>query len=172
MLTHAHGTARAPAHCGATPRVRRRAGRLALAVVAALLVLAHALLVTVTPAHAEIVGCRSDPVVTLSNGVTFDLSATIDDAASDVQQTLYVLHAPVGTQVVSVVGTDSLVGLTEHFAFYADEAPHTYATDTIVSTGASTIAVTANTVVVGASGSSAASASGQAQQDLQVAVTQ
>jgi len=51
-------------------------------------------------ARAKISGCRSDPVVLLSTGVAVDLSAAIDDAATDVQQVAYTVHAPVGTSVV------------------------------------------------------------------------
>ncbi len=100
-------------------------------------------------ARASIGGCRSDPVVILSNGVVLDLSAAIDDTVDDVRGTTYTLHAPVGTGVVAVVGTDGVLGLTEHFVFQADQAASTYATETVVRTGRGGVAVTATTDVVG-----------------------
>jgi len=101
-------------------------------------------------ARASIGGCRSDPVVILSNGVVLDLSAAIDDTADDVRGTTYTLHAPVGTGVVAVVGTDGVLGLTERFVFQADQAASTYATETVVRTGQGGVAVSATTDVVGA----------------------
>ena len=61
--------------------------------------------------HAAISGCRSDPVVTLSNGVTLDLSTVVDDsselrerAKSDLQKLLAapasVTPAPVAPDTV------------------------------------------------------------------------
>src|SRR5438128_12259453 len=70
--------------------------------------------------HAAVGGCRSDPVVTLSNGYVLDLSAVVNDTATDVQQVSYTLHAPVGTWVTSTVDT-SVLGPKDTFQFYADE---------------------------------------------------
>jgi len=53
-------------------------------------------------AHADIGGCRSDPVVVLSNGVVVDLSAVIADDAADVRGVAYTLHVPAGLRAVSV----------------------------------------------------------------------
>jgi len=147
-----------------TPRAAR--GGVALGVG----LLAGALLMPAAPAQASIGGCRSDPVVILSDGVTLDLSATIDDDARDVRETIYVLHAPVGTRVVGVVGTDGAVGLTERFYVYADGAAHTYATATMVVTGSPRIGVTATTAVVTAGGTALASARGQDRQWVPVSV--
>ena len=106
----------------------------------------------------------------LSNGVLLDLSATINDSAADVQQTLYTLHAPVGTQVMAVLGTDGAIGLTERFAFSADAPANTYVTQTVVDTGAAGVSVTANTTVVSASGSVMAARAGYSHQALPLTV--
>lgn len=123
-------------------------------------------------AHATIGGCRSDPVVTLSDGTVVDLSATIDDASSDVQQVAYTLHAPDGASVVSVVNTDGAIGLKEVFRFYADAPAGTYATTTAVSTATSGIAVSGTTTVVPLAGLSVSgSATGKDQQSLPIQLT-
>src|SRR5438045_9690558 len=85
--------------------------------------LAHSLMAPDT--HAAISGCRSDPVVTLSNGVTLDLSTVVNDTTTDVQQVSYTLHAPIGTWVTSEVDT-SVLGPEDTFHFYADEPPRTF----------------------------------------------
>lgn len=103
---------------------------------------------TIPTAHASLGACGSDPVVVLSNGVTIDLYATVGDASDDVQQIVYTLHAPHGTSVLSVVYTSSLLGPKEVLQFEADTLPDTYATETVVTTGARGIAVTATTTVV------------------------
>jgi len=121
-------------------------------------------------ARASIGGCRSDPVVTLSNGVVLDLSAAIDDTADDVRGTTYTLHAPVGTRVVAVVGTDGVLGLTERFVFQADQGVSTYVTQTVVQTGQGGVAVSATTDVVGAGATLTGTAAGVSGQPLRVAL--
>jgi hypothetical protein len=96
--------------------------------------------------------CRSDPVVTLSNGATLDLSASIGDSLSDVQKVVYVVHAPSGTRVLAIVNTDGLMGLKESVQFYANDTAGTYDTSTTVYTGHSKISVTATTDVISALG--------------------
>src|SRR5438874_4856866 len=100
--------------------------------------LAHSLMAPDT--HAAISGCRSDPVVTLSNGDALDLHATVDDAYSDVQQVSYTLHAPIGTWVTSEVDT-SVLGVKDSFHFYADEPANTYSAAAKVDTLTPQIAV-------------------------------
>ncbi len=73
----------------------------------------------VTPAHAAI-GCRSDPIVVLSNGVVLDLSATLDADVSQVQEIHYKLHGPHGLSVVRAISTDGAVQYKEHFEFKDD----------------------------------------------------
>src|SRR5438270_10644123 len=71
-------------------------------------------------AMAGLVGCRSDPVVLLSNGSALDLSADIGDAQSDVQRVDYAVHVPAGIRIVAVLNTDGLIGLAETFHFSSD----------------------------------------------------
>jgi hypothetical protein len=144
----------------------RRAGYVLLGVaVLSASLLAHALVAPAT--HAAIGGCRSDPVVTLSNGYAFDLHATVDDAYADIQQVTYTLHAPVGTWVTNEVDT-SLLGGKETFLFRADNPPNTYTAATKVDTLTPQIPVVAATDLVKVTGTvlSIDRVSGQSQQML------
>jgi hypothetical protein len=98
-------------------------------------------------AQAQYGGCRSDPYIVLSNTAQVDMAADINDSLSDVQSVVYVLHAPVGTSPVAIVATDGLMGIKEKFKFYADDPANTYDTYTTVYTGASHVAVTAESSV-------------------------
>ncbi len=70
-------------------------------------------------AHAAL-GCRSDPIVVLSNGVVLDLSATIDTDVSDIKEIKYKLHGPKGVRVVAAISTDGVVQYKEGFEFHDD----------------------------------------------------
>jgi hypothetical protein len=119
-------------------------------------------------AQADLIGCRSDPVVRLSNGVTLDLSADIDDTVDDVQQVSYTLHIPAGTFPLAVVGTDGIMGLKESFSVSTDSAPNAYTTDTVVTTLAPGVGVVATTAAVNVITIGQASATGKTPQHLQV----
>jgi hypothetical protein len=71
-------------------------------------------------AHAAFIGCRSDPIVILSNGVVIDLSANIADDVHDVQSITYVLHVPKGVSLLRSISTDGPVGYQEQFNFQPD----------------------------------------------------
>jgi hypothetical protein len=94
--------------------------------------------------------CRSDPAIVLTNGATIDLSASIGDSLSDVQQVQYVVHAPAGTHLLAVVNTDGLMGPKETVKLYADNSYGTYDSATTVLTGQKNVAVTASTDIVSA----------------------
>ena len=72
-------------------------------------------------ADAALSACRADPIVTLSNGITVQMSNTIYDAAAKVTKVTYTLHGPQGTTVTKVVyPTDNTSGIPETFAYVAD----------------------------------------------------
>ena len=121
--------------------------------------------------HAAISGCRSDPVVILSNGNTLHLSTVVNDPATDVQQVSYTLHAPVGTWITGAADT-SVHDLKETLRFYADNPPNTYSVASKVKTLTPRISVTATTDVVTNNGASTASASGQSQRSLWMDISQ
>jgi hypothetical protein len=112
-------------------------------------------------AHAALTYCRTDPVVLLSNGQTVQLEADIADSVSDVQHVDYLLHAPAGTSVVSVVYSGDVPANQESFEFTADGGPNGYHTATTVTTGASNVTVTATTTLPGADTDSTQGQSGQ-----------
>jgi hypothetical protein len=133
-------------------------------------VLAHSLMAPDT--HAAIGGCRSDPVVTLSNGAALDLHATVDDTATDVQQVSYTLSGPKGTSVTGEVDT-TVLGPKDRFQYSANGPAGTYSASVKVTTGTPGKSVTAAMDQVDATGTvlSTGSASGQSPQTLQMNVS-
>jgi hypothetical protein len=148
----------------------RHPGRTLLGTLLGVAVLSASLLARslVAPAtHAYVSGCRSDPIVTLSNGYAFDLHATVYDTYDDVQQVTYTLHAPEGTWVTNEVDT-SVLGGKEKFLFRADNPPNTYSAATKVDTLTPQIPVAAETDLVTVTGTALSTdqVSGQSQQML------
>ncbi|HUS17296.1 MAG TPA: hypothetical protein VM536_20050 [Chloroflexia bacterium] len=147
------------------PESRRpRRGRL---LVALLLSLLPAFIAAPTGAFAGTSGCRTDPIILLSNGALLDMSATIGTSLFDVQEVTYTLHAPRGTRLVAVVRTPNWPTTIEHFNFVADADAGEYNTDTIVVTGRRNVDVTATTTL----GLRGQSASGHDREHLQVHFT-
>src|SRR5437764_5547457 len=109
-------------HTSAFTTRRARYVLLGTAVLSASL-LARSLLAPDT--HAAIGGCRSDPVVTLSNGAALDLHASVDDTATDVQQVSYTLSGPKGTSVTGEVDT-TVLGPKDRFQYSANGPARTY----------------------------------------------
>src|SRR5438128_2572115 len=122
--------------------------------------------------HAAVGGCRSDPVVTLSNGAVLDLSSVVTDSYDDVQQVSYTLYAPVGTWITAVVDT-SILGPKDTFQFYADEPPNTYRAAAKVTTLTPQMPVAEATDLARVSETplSTASASGQSPQMLWMTIS-
>ncbi len=121
-------------------------------------------------AHADIGGCRSDPVVALSNGTVVDLSAAIAADAADVQGVAYTLHVPAGLRAVSVAPSGGPLGPKEMIAVVADDAPGVYDSATVVTTMTRGVTVTATTALVAATSAPLATgtASGLDRQTLRV----
>jgi hypothetical protein len=94
-------------------------------------------------AHAQISGCRSDPVVTLSNGDQVTLYEDISDTATDVTQITYQLHIPVGLSVKSVTYSGAIASKLQSITLTADENLGNYDAYTVVSTKTPNIPVTA-----------------------------
>lgn len=119
------------------------------AVPAAAIVASMVLASPFAPGRAEAyAGCRSDPVVALSNLGVLDLNASIGTGVSQVQKVVYAVHAPAGTFPLAIINTDSLIGLKESVQFYADQPANTYVVNTTVYTGTSRVSVTAGSTVV------------------------
>src|SRR5260370_13876396 len=77
-------------------------------------------------AHAALVACGTDPIVTLSNGAQVAMSNTIYDYSTNVTQVSYSLHGPSGTTVNSVSYANSTWGIPETFTYHADNQPGNY----------------------------------------------
>ncbi len=94
-------------------------------------------------AHAAI-GCRSDPIVTLPNGITVDLHVDIADTWSDVQHVDYVLHGPAlsaaDSAALRVTYPDGS-GPVSSFSYVPDSRPHRFSASITVTTGASSVPV-------------------------------
>src|SRR5690348_6512100 len=103
-----------------TPRPSRRAAGAALA---AAIVLAGPLAAVNGQAASA---CRSDPIVTLSNGVQVQMSDLMFDSAANVSLVAYTLHGPAGTAVVSVSYANTDPGIAETFQYVADNGAGNY----------------------------------------------
>ncbi len=118
-------------------------------------------------ANAIIGGCRSDPIVVLSNGTALDLSASADIDPSTVRQIAYTLHAPSGTWLVSVTS----LGPRETLSFLADNTAQTYDTVTRVDASMAGAAVTTTTTVIPLLGVPATgSAAGATNENLRISL--
>jgi hypothetical protein len=96
--------------------------------------------------EAAVGGCRSDPIVILSDGTILDISADIGTAVSNVREIHYAVHGPRNVKLVSAISTPTL-GFRgkETFTYYADAAPNQYITETLVQTTYDRVSVTAHT---------------------------
>src|SRR5215211_7042642 len=80
-------------------------------------------LVLVLPSHAAVAadaGCRSDPVVLLSNLTTLDVSADIGVFLTAVDTVDYIIHVPSGVDPILVLSTPSWPTTTERLQIYSD----------------------------------------------------
>ncbi|HMO59169.1 MAG TPA: hypothetical protein PKC19_17580 [Roseiflexaceae bacterium] len=97
-------------------------------------------------ADAALRGCRSDPVVILSDGTILDVQAEIGTSVSNVREIHYVVHGPPGVSLVAAISTPT-IGFTgkETFTYYADSRPGVYVTETLVHTSINGVPVTSHT---------------------------
>jgi hypothetical protein len=136
-------------------------------IVATLLATLSVIAVTTEATLASRSGCRTDPVVLLTDGTTIEMEAAIGVPVAEVQSVIYTLHAPEGSRVLSIVYTGGLLGVREKVVFYDDAPPGVYTSDTFVST-AGRASVEAYTRVITLLGLDAGTASGRDHQHLLV----
>ena len=119
-------------------------------------------------ADAALSACRSDPQVTLSNGLRINLASSINLQQGRINGIYYTLHGPVGTTVSNVVYTGGATGHIEHFAYVADQTTNAYVTDTYADTGADLVDTQASTDITGKvwSGPGTGQANGKSNQHL------
>jgi hypothetical protein len=115
-------------------------------------------------------GCRSDPIVILSNGATIDMSVALGTSVSNVDHVVYTLHVPPGLRVLAVVNTGLLDGTRSRVDTVNDAAPDHYWTETTAYTRVADVEVSASSalVLVTHVRIAAGSASGKEQQALRV----
>lgn len=118
-------------------------------------ILAFLVALMVLPVNGIMAGwmqCRSDPVVILSNGIVMDLSADISVYPWQVQQVDYTLHVPAGVSLVAVIPTPLWVTTIETFNLVDDAPPGEYHSVTTVYTSKRRAQVTANNILLSATG--------------------
>jgi hypothetical protein len=94
-------------------------------------------------AQAAFTVCRSDPLVTLSNGVQVTLYEDISDTATDVTGITYQLHIPAGLKVKSISYNGAIPSSLQTITTTADENSGNYDAYTVVDTKTSNVSVTA-----------------------------
>lgn len=94
-------------------------------------------------AQASITYCRSDPVVTLSDGTQITLFEDIYDTSSDVTGITYQLHIPVGLHVSSISYAGAILSKLQTITTTADENTGNFDAYTMVSTKTANISVIA-----------------------------
>ena len=106
--------------------------------------------VLVPVAEAAFDGCRSDPVIYLSDGTALDLSADIGTDVSNVTAIAYSVHVPRGLRMLAYAATPTL-GFQgkETFVLLNDAPAGQYKTDTLVLTKNNGVSVTSNTTLAG-----------------------
>lgn len=118
--------------------------------------------------NAGVVGCRSDPIVTLSNGVVVQMFSDIADSGTHINNVAYVLHAPLGVRVVSVTyPPDTNPNIHESLQFFADGKQHKYYNTATVFSALSSVTVVTYSTAVGKTGKTrSATRIGKANQTL------
>jgi hypothetical protein len=83
-------------------------------------------------AQAASSGCRTDPIVVLTNGAQLQFGANISSSYSNVQRVDYTIHGPSRSAMLLVIYTDNPLGSVERVHYYADAGVNTYTVDTVV----------------------------------------
>lgn len=89
--------------------------------------------------------CRTDPIVTLSNGDVVSIYVEVAAEASDINNIDYVLHVPKGITATDIQYLGAEQGLIENLTIKQDAKPDEYKSETTVYT-VKTVAVTASMI--------------------------
>lgn len=108
----------------------------AFSVLATLLGLAFLFSFSLAQAQASLLHCRTDPIVTLSNGDVVIITVDIDADPTQVQRIDYTLHVPAGVTATNIVYTGSDRGLNENLTLLQDSDAE-YKSVTVVRTSKS-----------------------------------
>jgi hypothetical protein len=99
-------------------------------------------------AHALSSGCRSDPIVLLSNLATIDMSTALGTDVANVDHIVYTLHIPPGLRVLSIVYTGPIDGMRARVDVVNDADPDHYWTETTAYTRVANVEVSASSALV------------------------
>lgn len=97
----------------------------------------------VVSAEAHTATCRTDPTITLSNGVTLSLYEDIGDSPSDVMGIRYMLIVPEGVTITSVSYSGPVPDSAQSVALMPSGMPGNYDEYAYVETGAFDVPVAA-----------------------------
>lgn len=97
----------------------------------------------VSPVSAALRSCRGDPIFFLSNGAKITSTVTINTDVANVSNANYILHAPKGLAVNSIVFTSKGSGLSETARVVFDQSAGKYSLDIVVTTRISGVTVIA-----------------------------
>ncbi|SRR5579884_1067400 len=147
-------------------RIARRVRMLAVA--CCLTMAALAVPLVTGSAFAAYTVCRTDPYVTLSNGVVLQATAAITDDQSDITKVAFVLRVPSGLTVTSVQNTGSV---PETVKVIANQASHHYSTAVTAYTKSSSMPVKATLTASSQSTQMTRSASGVSNTQIMVKET-
>jgi hypothetical protein len=124
--------------------------------------------------HAAVGIKHTGPILTLSNGRTVQVLASISDSQSNIKEIDYTIHGPSGTRELKVAFQKAWGGLINRAYYVADQASGTYTTDTYVKTvtlGTTNYAVSAQSVVTHSTTKKAASSTGTENAHITVKLT-
>lgn len=99
-------------------------------------------------ATAEASGCRTDPIIVLSNGAQLQMDATISTSYNNVQSVVYTVHAPRGSAPLLIIYTDNPLRYVETVRYIADGPSNVYTIDTVVTTNQGNTSVTTTSALV------------------------
>jgi hypothetical protein len=111
-------------------------------------------------------GCRGDPIIILRDGTVIDIITDIGTDVWNVERIEYIVHAPVGSRVLTTIYTNGLLGIVETMAFHADNPSNRYTVDVAIYTSDHNVTVRATTTIVRLLGFDRKSASGIDNQHL------
>jgi len=100
------------------------------------------------PRTAEASGCRTDPIIVLSNGAQLQMDATISTTYSNVQSVVYTVHAPRYSAPLLIIYTDNPLRYVESVRWVADGPSNFYTIDTVVTTNQGNTSVTTTSALV------------------------
>lgn len=113
---------------------------------AAVLCAALLFLLPLARAQAAFQLCRTDPIVTLSNGDVVSIYVEIATEPSDIERIDYKLHVAKGVTATSIVYLGAELGLVENLVVVQDGKPDEYKSETTVRGIAKSVGVTATTI--------------------------